>query len=129
MWETDWKSVETSKYRQGGQGTVIKVISLTTQAVVGGLKQLHPEHLNSTERRFRMQQEANALVALAGNGVPHLLASNSERWNDKGTPLFLVMEWIEGPTLTEARNRQVPSLDDALDATRAILRPSKHATK
>ena len=35
--------------------------------------------------------------------MPELLESNAPgHWQEKDTELYIVMEWIDGPTLTEA---------------------------
>jgi serine/threonine protein kinase len=97
MWDLEWELADGSPVK-GGQGSVSKV-RRRIDGTPGALKLLHPEHLRKTERRYRMQQEANALIALAGQGVPHLLASNVDKWTETGVPLFIIMEWIEGKTL------------------------------
>ena len=67
-----------------------------------------------------MQQEANALVALDGNGVPLLLSSNVDQWNETGRDLYLVMEWIEGPTLSEACYTRPLTIDEAVAVAVAV---------
>ena len=118
MWQDNWRLVD-GEFRQGGQGTVRKVVSQNSDDI-GCLKELHLDHLGSTERRFRMQQEANALIALDGAGVPRILETNVHLWQEKRVPLYIVMEWIEGPTLAES----VPNLgvNEALAMTTVILR-------
>ena len=87
---------------------------------LGALKTLHPAHQRNTERRFRMQQEVLALSVL-GSGVPRLFESNVEQWKDKDVPLYVVMEWIPGPTLAEAIARCPMGLDEALECTYRLL--------
>lgn len=118
-WRDSWESVAASS-NSGGQGIITKVKHLTN-GTLGALKQLHPEHLNSTERRFRMQQEANALIALGGHGVPQVLETNATQWNDKKQTLYIVMEWAEGPTLSQLVNGRPLPLDDALTICRSLL--------
>lgn len=119
-WEERWRLADPADQgRAGGQGIVRKVFSRDGRTN-GGLKCLHSAALAQTERRFRFQQEANSLLALEGDlGTPKLLDTNSDQWNRKGTPLYLVLEWVPGPTLTQA-GRQ--SLTDALAAFEALLR-------
>lgn len=119
MWEENWEIINGNEAKQGGQGKTLKVRSLSGTGIIGCLKELHQEHLNNTERRFRMQQEAAALQALEGNGAPKLLDSNVEYWNQKDVPLYIVMEWIEGPTLSEIK-RPI-NLDYTLSAINSIL--------
>jgi serine/threonine protein kinase len=119
-WETEWDLVDGSATLRGGQATVAKVRRRADQTF-GALKVLHSEHLKNTERRFRMQQEANALIALNGQGVPRLLASNVSNWAKKGEALFIVMEWIEGPTLAEICSRGPVQLDQAMRVVDKML--------
>lgn len=118
-WKDSWEPVSTSS-NSGGQGIVTKVAH-RTNGTLGALKQLHPEHLGSTERRFRMQQEANALIALGGHGAPQVLETNATHWNDKSQILYIVMEWVEGPTLSQLTSGRPLLLDDALAICRSLL--------
>jgi serine/threonine protein kinase len=120
MWQAEWQVVENHEQRTGGQATVLKV-TRRSDGALGALKQLHPQHLSSTERRFRMQQEANALIALSGKGVPQLLASNVESWMERGEPLYIVMEWVDGPTLADACSKKKFSIEQALSVALAVL--------
>jgi serine/threonine protein kinase len=120
MWEIEWELVDGPDALKGGQASVSKV-RRRMDGTPGALKLLHTEHLGKTERRYRMQQEANALIALAGQGVPHLLASNVDKWTETGVPLFIVMEWIEGITLANACSRNPIELDQALEVMDKVL--------
>lgn len=92
-----------------------------TDGTAGALKQLHPEHLGNTERRFRMQQEVNALLALDGNGVPKVLETNVSQWQDKDKSLYIVMDWVDGPTLSQSVGGKPLPLENALTITRSLL--------
>lgn len=118
-WADSWK-LNAASTIAGGQGVVVKVVHLV-DGRIGALKQLRQEHLESTERRFRMQQESNALLALGGDGVPNLLDANVGDWNDKRQSLYFVMEWIEGPTLSQYVGGNALPLDDALTICRSLL--------
>jgi serine/threonine protein kinase len=120
MWGKFWVVADDRAPRTGGQGSVVKVTNISNKQL-GALKQLHPQHMNSRERRFRMQQEANALVALEGKGVPRLLSSNADQWNEKGCELYLVMEWIDGPTLSETCSGRPFTIDEAVAVAIPIL--------
>jgi serine/threonine protein kinase len=98
-WQDSWElDTSDTRNRQGGQGSIRKVLR-KNDGVIGALKELHPQHLSNTERRFRMQQEVNALRALDGKGTPRVYEANADQWQQKGIPLYAVMEWIEGCTL------------------------------
>ncbi len=118
-WRNSWEPA-SDRSNSGGQGIVIKV-ARSTDRTLGALKQLHPEHLSSTERRFRMQQEVNALLALEGHGVPKVLETNADQWNVKSQSLYIVMEWIEGPTLSQHLGGRPMPLNDALTICRSLL--------
>lgn len=118
MWDKDWRLDGEGSTLAGGQGTVRKVVSLHDPAKVGALKELHPAHLKVKERRYRFQQEVNALLVLGGVGVPRVLGHNVDKWEDKSAPLFIVMEWIAGPSLTDASPL---SITPALACTAGIL--------
>lgn len=92
----------------------------------GALKQLHDMHLGVRERRFRLHQEVAALRALGAQGTPALLDSNAEQWEIKGTPLYVVMDWIDGETLAARVQRERLSIDEALLVTRALLTILRH---
>lgn len=120
-WNENWQIAEHPENgRAGGQGSIVRV-SHTGTGQVGALKCMHPEHQGSKERRYRMQQEVNALLALEGKGAPRILESNVEHWQDKSVPLWVVMEWIQGKTLQEHVNNKPLLLDDALRITEQIL--------
>lgn len=106
--------------RRGGQG-VVRQVHHTWDGRVGALKRLHPEAAVQRERRFRMLTEVSGLRAMNGNGVPHVLDANESEWLEGAEDLYLVMEFIDGPTMTEFVQHSAPNLDDALACTIRIL--------
>lgn len=114
----DW--IEEGHSRSCGQGVVARVRK-AADGSTGALKRLHPDAGIKRERRFRMMAEVGALRVMAGNGVPQVLDSNEGGWLEPTEELYLVMEFIEGPTLTEIVQRSAPTLDQALACTRRIL--------
>lgn len=118
-WEEQWEIVK-EVVGEGGQGAVAQV-RRQSDATFGALKRLHTRNLKSTERRFRMQVEVNALRALSGNRTPAVLDTNIEFWEDKSVRPYLVMEWIEGPTLSRYVEGSPLPLDDSLTVTSALL--------
>lgn len=68
-----------------------------------------------------MQQEVNALLALDGKHAPRVLESNAERWQEAGVPLFLIMEWVEGPTLAQLVSGRPIALNRAIKIARELL--------
>lgn len=120
-WQDQWEVVDASqKPLGGGQGSVVQVRH-QRDGRIGALKRLHQEHQGSTERRYRMQQEVNALLALGGNGAPAILESNATHWQDKTVPLWAVMEWIPGRTLQQYVDKSPLPLDEALRVAEQLL--------
>lgn len=125
-WHSRWTAVPTNAApAAGGQGHVIRVRD-GHGGPDGALKQLHDTHLNVTERRFRMFQEAQALDALGAQGTPALLDHNANTWRSKGHPMYVVMEWIDGETLAQRVQRRRLDLDEALTVTRTLLATLQH---
>lgn len=120
VWTKAWRIDTETSPKSGGQGSVTKVIR-KADGQPAALKQLHDADTASTERRYRFQQEANALLALNGNGAPKLFEINVEHWNERGTSPYFVMEWISGPNLTEACSAGPMSIDEALEVTFGLL--------
>lgn len=114
-WEIDpnWKAAT------GGQGAVVRVRHRTS-GVLGALKTLHPNHLGSRERRYRMKQEVELLSLLEGKGVPRLLLSNVEEWKSVGTQMYMIMEWVDGRTLADFCNGVPQPIQTALSVVAAL---------
>lgn len=106
--------------RRGGQGEVRQVRHVS-DGRVGAMKRLHAETATQRERRFRMLTEVSGLRAMNGNGVPLVLEANETEWLDTTQNLYLVMEFIDGPTMTELVQRMPPSLDEALACSIRVL--------
>ena len=63
-WIKDWTIVNHSEdAHAGGQGSVVRVCRKGT-GQIGALKRMHTEHLDSTERRYRMWQEVNVFQSM-----------------------------------------------------------------
>ncbi|MGT2493061.1 hypothetical protein ACU4GD_27750 [Cupriavidus basilensis] len=99
-WNDRWSIDNATEYKEGGQGTVRKVVH-KADGYPAALKEMHPRNANTTERRHRMAREVTVLKQLAGKGVPRLLESNIETVEDKSVPLYFICEWIGGKTLQE----------------------------
>ncbi len=113
----DWKEVGSTS-QSGGQGEVKKVVHRVSGAI-GALKRLHDGDEDKKERRFRFLNEVSALRALDGNGAPRVLDADESQWENPDGHLYLVMEWVEGPTLSQKVNARRASIDEG---TRAITR-------
>lgn len=115
----DWIFVN-HEAKAGGQGSVQKVRH-GIDGRVGALKRLHDEVSNRTGGRYRFLTEVAGLRAMNGNGVPRVLEANEDQWKGEGAELYLVMEFIEGPTMTELVQKAPPGLDDAVGSVCKIL--------
>jgi len=115
----DWQEASTPP-RRGGQGEVRQVRHVAN-GCEGALKRLHADKAAQRERRYRFLTEVSGLRAMNGNGVPAVLDANEQAWLDKAANLYLVMEFIEGPTLGELVGRSRPSLDQAIACTARLL--------
>jgi serine/threonine-protein kinase len=115
-----WERIER-RALGGNQAKVIKV-HRRRDAQLGALKRLHDENQKNTERRARVYREVIALKALEGKRTPLLLESNAQLWADKQVDLYVIMEWIEGPTLLEQVTQNPLTLDRALVTTKSLLR-------
>ncbi len=103
----------------GGQGTVSKVRNLV-DGRLGALKELHPTHLDDTERRQRMAREVRALLQVRGMGVPAVLDHNMDFVGKVPVSLYFVSEWVEGRTLQQHTGGKPLPIDDALIITREL---------
>jgi serine/threonine protein kinase len=116
----DWEVSTRDGRRSGGQGIVQKVRH-RKDGRIGALKLLHGNSLGQTERRYRFLAEVSALKAMAGNGVPVVLDSNEDQWENKSKQLYLIMDHIEGPTLDELLKSGAPTIDQTISTTIRIL--------
>jgi serine/threonine protein kinase len=115
----EWITVSSDK-KVGGQGYVQKVHHIS-DGRDGALKRLHGEASMQTERRYRFLTEVGGLRAMAGNGVPRVLEANENQWENKNVELYVVMEFIDGPTMAELVQSAPPTVDDALVCAIRIL--------
>jgi serine/threonine protein kinase len=98
-WDKHWE--EDHPLRPGGQGITRLVKHKEDSGRQGVLKYL--KNNKSMQARARMRREVASLQSLAAlNGkVPRVLEDNSGSYEDSSVELYLVMEFIDGPTLKE----------------------------
>ena len=110
-WKDKW--VEMSPLSRGGQGSTSIVEHIDRQAMPDQyvLKLLHKQ--NDMDRRKRMHREVASLQTLDIRGVPKVIESNADRYNDESQNLYLIMEYIQGATLQERINDGRMALHDA----------------
>ena len=120
-WHKRWMPVDGAAFSAGGQGKVIKVVERAGTRY-GAYKELHPEHLRTTERRKRMRREVEILERLDIEGVPKVFEHNIDNVDKVGTPLYLITDWIEGETLEKRINGRPEFLDSSLAIARDAAR-------
>lgn len=98
-WREIWK--RQSNLGGGGQGstTLVKNISDGSDGTVFVQKVLNKQ--DDIERRRRMYREVAILETLIHPGIPKLVQSNAAKHEDMSEALYLVTEYIDGPTLEE----------------------------
>jgi len=98
-WDGKWSQVRT--LGEGGQGYAILVNSDSDPNKKGVLK--HLKSKKSKKARGRMFREMASLKTLSNicDSVPSVLDHNTEMYEDTDKELYLVMEYIEGRTLSK----------------------------
>ncbi len=114
-WEPAWEKI--APLDAGGQATTHEV-RRRGAGTRGVLKLLNRQ--KDPERRARFHREAAALETLQLEGVPRVLDHNADKWREEDK-LFIVMEYIEGPTLAKAVSERVFAIDAALETTISLL--------
>ena len=116
-WSDNWESIK--EYPGGGQG-VAKRVSRKSDGQEAFLKAIRRR--KDPERRGRFFREATAYDAMKSRGIPRLVESNAHLHDDDEVVLYIVTEFIEGPTLYEWRQAQsMVELDIAARTTRELL--------
>jgi eukaryotic-like serine/threonine-protein kinase len=99
-WQEKW--VETGVLSEGGgQG---KIFFVARTGDLSGKDRFALKELKSQkdpERRARMHREVAALQTLDHSGIPRFIDSNAEQFKDLSVPLFLVTDYVDGPTLEQ----------------------------
>lgn len=107
-WNKNWTSKQD--LTSGGQATA-KLVQNQATAKVAFLKILSRQ--GDTERRARFFREATVYATTEHHLIPALIESNAHRYQDPEYKLYLITEYIQGPTLTEyiARHGQLNFVD------------------
>ena len=100
-WSDNWESIK--EYPGGGQG-VAKRVSRKSDGQEAFLKAIRRR--KDPERRGRFFREATAYDTMKSRGIPRLVESNAHLHDDDEVVLYIVTEFIEGPTLYEWRQAQ-----------------------
>lgn len=112
IWEINWSI--GNKIGGGGHGTTYCVThkdeSLTKDPFALKILKQQKDH----ERRKRMHREVTALETLDHKGIPRIIDSNTSQYNEE-TELYMVSEYIPGPTLEDAIISRPFDMDVAID--------------
>lgn len=103
-WEPKWLSVRRVS-AQGGQGESW-IVKSSSGGVLGFAKALRRQQSEPARKRFR--RETAAYETLELQGVPRLLDHNTDCWKDRGVPLYLILEFIDGLALSEVVRSRGP---------------------
>jgi serine/threonine protein kinase len=125
-WKQNWIEVPTTKLESGGQGFA-KIVKRK-----GGADDKHYflkvlKEQQKMERRKRMHREVCAYETLAHPGIPRLIESNSDQFDNTAYDLYLVTDFVPGVTLAQHLNKNGPlQLNDAIAVTLKILSIVEH---
>jgi eukaryotic-like serine/threonine-protein kinase len=116
-WRARWR--ELRFLGKGGHGTTTVVEPLEGIAPEGEYVCKLLNNQNDGERRRRMFREVAASQTLDHPGVPRVIESNAQKYADTQEHLYLVTEFIDGPTLEDRISRARLPL---AEATRLLMR-------
>ena len=114
---------------KGGQGLAYHVTSRSDPSQKAALKLL--KNNKDDQARSRMYREVANLKTLHSDGgsVPQVVDHNTDKYEDKNTELYLVMEYIPGKTLRETVDAGTLPLDIAAKIVLKIAETIKTAHK
>jgi serine/threonine protein kinase len=105
-WDANWEVGE--RLGKGGQGLTHLTTRKDSTATTAAIKTLRNN--KDAQARGRMHREVASLEVLwsAGGAVPNVLDHNTHDYQDTTKELFVVMEYVPGPTLREAITENAP---------------------
>lgn len=119
-WEERWHREQGPSFR-GGQGASFVAKSREDGETRAFVKTLHRHRERDRKARARFRREAVAYETLAGLGPPALYDHNADTWTDLGQPMFMVLEYIDGPNLSSFIGAHGPvGLDAATECVRKL---------
>lgn len=96
---------------------------MSDEKTIGVAKLLNKQ--SDSDRRKRMHREATSLVTLNHGGLPKVLDTNSHHYDDMDYKLFIVTEFIHGPTLSQVEFSKI-SLEEKIISFKNILEILKY---
>jgi serine/threonine protein kinase len=116
MWREKYQLVAPAG--EGGQGIAFRVTK-PGEPDAYFLKEL--KHGHDSERRARFSREIACYRTLSHPGIPRYIDSNLEYFGDRDIPLYVVSEYIAGPTLIQRAQNERVSTVDALASVRRVV--------
>ena len=114
-WKERWETFKGIAPKNGGQGTAYCVVRADkSNEVIYFLKELKNQH--NPGARQRMHREVSCYQTLSHPHIPKLIESNTQLFEDQKYKLYLVTEFISGPSLAE-----IPHFPTSTDAIECIL--------
>lgn len=118
-WQAKWRPLP-EKLRQGGQGDSCLAEPIDGSGGRVFIKKIRYASKIRARRRFR--REVTSYELLDHPGLPRLIEDNSSAFMERGSELYLVLEYITGEDLTEWVKTNGPmSVDRAVACTTRIL--------
>lgn len=115
-WDENWLVV--GPLGSGGHGTVRLVQRRNGQSEQFALKTLNRQH--DSERRARMRRETTSIETLRNSGVPRYVECNTADY-ESSVPLYVVFEYVPGPTLEQLVSKECLDLASAVRMTIALV--------
>lgn len=121
-WKTEWELV--GKIGSGGQGSVSKVRRKNSEEIAC-LKILNKP--KDMERRARFSREATAYDTCLHPLTPRLLQSNAHEHKNPEYTLYIVTEFIPGPTMTDWIESTGPkTLEESTKILSSLIDTTEH---
>lgn len=115
-WDARWEKGE--RLGEGGTGTVFRARRLGDEEFKFAIKLLNKN--GDSERRQRLTREAAALGKLSHPLIPRLIETNASSAPDDEA-LYIVMTYVDGPTLEQAVAAKRLQLQEAVEMTSALV--------
>ncbi len=123
-WQKTWRKLPGSEVK-GGQGASFAAVRLDGSVGQVFIKELlAPREVRARKRFWR---EVTSYETLSHSGLPTLVEHNGAEWENRKVPLYLVLDYIDGPTLRDwMRDHGPMSFELATKTTLALADVISH---